>query len=225
MANSTAVMPEWDYSMHSYFITSLAEPIESWLTAFPDLTVLPVFDQDVVHFSDGTDNPILWLHQPNQSADSFAETLQAIQAIRAEQAGAKIIVLTNQPDDKQTVALIQAGAMGVCHAYADQSVLTRVFHVVAEGGLWLGESVLQQLIVTTQAQVGSSRINVDTLLAKLTRREQQVAQQVAKGLTNKEIARELEITERTIKAHVASIFERLGAKDRLQLALMLNEKK
>jgi DNA-binding NarL/FixJ family response regulator len=60
------------------------------------------------------------------------------------------------------------------------------------------------------------------LLEKLTKREQEVATEASKGLSNKEIARILSITERTVKAHLASIFERLGAKDRLQLALMLN---
>lgn len=147
-----------------------------------------------------------------------------IQSVRRENTQSKIVVLSNQPETAQTVAMIQAGAQACCHAYSDPSVLLKVQHVVSEGGLWLGEAALQQLIEATQTQVKSSAISVDTLLAKLTRREQQVAQQVAKGLTNKQVARELDITERTVKAHMASIFERLGAKDRLQLALMLTQK-
>jgi DNA-binding NarL/FixJ family response regulator len=51
-----------------------------------------------------------------------------------------------------------------------------------------------------------------------------VAQQVSLGLSNKEIAHKLNVTERTVKAHVSASFERLGVKDRLQLALILNKK-
>jgi two-component system, NarL family, nitrate/nitrite response regulator NarL len=65
---------------------------------------------------------------------------------------------------------------------------------------------------------------VNRHLKLLTKREKEVAIEAAKGLSNKEIARILKITERTVKAHLSSTFERLGAKDRLHLALMLNKK-
>ncbi len=56
----------------------------------------------------------------------------------------------------------------------------------------------------------------------LTEREREVAKAVAQGASNKEIARQLDITERTIKAHVGAILEKLGARDRLQLSLIVN---
>ncbi|CAN0295859.1 unnamed protein product, partial [Chrysoparadoxa australica] len=52
--------------------------------------------------------------------------------------------------------------------------------------------------------------------------EKQTALEAAKGFSNKEIARLLNITERTVKAHISKVYEKLGVKDRLQLALMLN---
>lgn len=217
---SEVAVPDWDYSMDNIFISTLPEPIESWLTAFPELRIV----DSVTEVLKSHDQTVVWLHQPSLQAKDFQQTIQSIKAIRAENALCKIVVLANQPDTAQTVALIQAGAQACSHVYADPSVLVKVQHVVSEGGLWLGEAALQQLIEATKTQVSSSAISVDTLMAKLTRREQQVAEQVAKGLTNKQIARELEITERTVKAHMASIFERLGAKDRLQLALMLTQK-
>ena len=63
---------------------------------------------------------------------------------------------------------------------------------------------------------------METLLSQLTKRQKDVAIEAAKGLSNKEIARILSISERTVKAHLAATFECLKAKDRLQLALMLN---
>lgn len=60
------------------------------------------------------------------------------------------------------------------------------------------------------------------MLAALTQREREVALCVARGESNKEIARKLDLAERTIKAHLTGIFEKLGVRDRLRLALLLN---
>ncbi len=56
----------------------------------------------------------------------------------------------------------------------------------------------------------------------LTAREQETAILLAKGCSNKEIARQLDITERTVKSHVSAMLEKLGARDRLQLSLIIN---
>ena len=57
---------------------------------------------------------------------------------------------------------------------------------------------------------------------RLTPREREIVSALARGETNKEIARQLEITERTVKAHVSAMLEKLGARDRLQLSLIVN---
>ena len=57
---------------------------------------------------------------------------------------------------------------------------------------------------------------------RLSVREQETAELLARGASNKEIARELDITERTVKAHVSALLEKLGARDRLQLSLIIN---
>lgn len=221
VSSSMAVVPDFDSLMRNIFLTTLPEPLETWLEAFPALETTA--DVEPLSF-EAVASSVVWLHQASSEQSDFETLQQQIQSIREQNPIARIIVIANQPNPAQTVAAIQAGALGACHAYATANLLAKVRQVVEQGGLWLGESVLQQLIQKTQEKVGSSEIKVDTLLAKLTRRERQVAEQVANGLTNKLIARELGITERTVKAHVASIFERLGAKDRLQLALMLNQK-
>ena len=59
----------------------------------------------------------------------------------------------------------------------------------------------------------------------LTTRERLVAEAIAAGKTNKEAARELDITERTVKAHLGAVFDKLGVRDRLQLVLLLSGKK
>ena len=94
------------------------------------------------------------------------------------------------------------------------------------GGLWIGEALMRRLLIATtgalaQVTVGAAP-SVNSALRTLTAREQEVAKAVASGSNNKEIARALGITERTIKAHASAIFQKLGARDRLHLALIVN---
>jgi DNA-binding NarL/FixJ family response regulator len=140
-----------------------------------------------------------------------------------EHVGAKVVVLANMPSQPEAVQVLGLGAMGYCHAYMASAVLKEIRSVVSHGGLWLGQDLLQRLIEVSTSRIGNQPEYVEGLLAKLTNREKEVAMEAAKGLSNKEIARVLSITERTVKAHLAHTFERLGAKDRLQLALMLND--
>ncbi len=79
-------------------------------------------------------------------------------------------------------------------------------------------------VITSTARRASHReqkINQDWE-ERLTVREKEIARLLARGGSNKEIARKLEITERTVKAHVSSILEKLGVRDRLQVALRIN---
>ena len=104
--------------------------------------------------------------------------------------------------------------------------------MVQAGGLWIGEALMQRLLVSTQAAMAripiaasamdeSASTSVDRL-SVLSKRELEVARTVAGGSSNKEIARQLGITERTVKAHVGAVFQKLGVRDRLHLALVVN---
>ncbi len=89
--------------------------------------------------------------------------------------------------------------------------------LIKSGNIWLYPSFMQELIAQSFVQTNSK----NELLEKLSLREKETALEVAKGKSNKEIAIELNITERTVKAHLSSIFEKVGASDRFTLALML----
>ncbi|MES9812798.1 MAG: helix-turn-helix transcriptional regulator [Candidatus Thiodiazotropha sp.] len=64
--------------------------------------------------------------------------------------------------------------------------------------------------------------DIESTLSKLTDREREIAQLVGSGDSNKVIAKKLDITERTVKAHLSSIFRKTSTKDRLQLGLLIN---
>lgn len=81
---------------------------------------------------------------------------------------------------------------------------------------------LMQRFLALSTRVVPTEAPVDPELNELTSRELMVAEQVAHGASNREIAEALDITERTVKAHLSAIFEKLGVRDRVQLALAMN---
>ena len=208
--------------MQDVFISKLPVHIDSWVTAFSKSTLVATVPEVVNTTrpkSKKSEAIIFWLHM-NEDRQQWMES--AIASIIKNHEAAKIVVLANAPNHAESIHALKLGAMGYCHAHIAPSVLKEIKAVVSHGGLWVGQDILQGLIGASTKLVTNRPEQVDSLLEKLTKREKEVAIEASKGLSNKEIARVLNITERTVKAHLASIFERLGAKDRLQLALMLN---
>lgn len=132
----------------------------------------------------------------------------------------RVVALSTTPSDEQGFAALSAGCTGYCHAVAAREQLTQVLAVVATGGIWAGRNLVQRLL-TSINQLPASTQNPD-LLMQLTSREREVAKRAAKGAANKTIARELGISERTVKAHLSASFEKLQLADRVQLALRVN---
>jgi DNA-binding NarL/FixJ family response regulator len=136
------------------------------------------------------------------------------------------VVLSDRPTDEEALAAFTAGARGYCNTHAAAQMLIQVAAVVLQGGLWIGESLMQRLVSATgrlQALPSTAATEKNENWSRtLTEREEQVARTLAGGASNKEIARALGITDRTVKAHVGAILEKLQVRDRLQLSLIVN---
>jgi DNA-binding NarL/FixJ family response regulator len=151
--------------------------------------------------------------------------------VREAQPGARVVLLSNAPEPAEGLAALDAGAMGYTHAYALPELLQEVATVIEHGGLWAGPDLLRRLVAATSAALaklpeptngpGVTAQRYASAWATLSGREAQVARCVAEGKSNKEVADQLFISERTIKAHLGSVFEKLGVRDRLQLALLV----
>lgn len=193
------------------FVTTRPQPIPRWLQAFPDARVLREADLGADALAEAC---VIWLHAAHEGADVSA----TVRTLRAAAPQVPVVVLSNMPDDEQGLAALAAGAAGYCSALTLPAVLRQVAGVVEHGGLWVGPSLMRRLMQ------GLARMETATepTLASLSQRERQVAEAVARGSTNKEIARVMGVTERTVKAHLSAIFEKLGVRDRMQLALVVN---
>lgn len=121
------------------------------------------------------------------------------------------------PQDSEGLLLLKAGARAYCNRFIDPALLGRICVIVDAGEVWVGPSIMERLI----RQLPASPTANDQGLASLTERERQIAHLVANGASNKAVAKELDISERTVKTHLGAIFHKIGVKDRLQLALYI----
>jgi two-component system, NarL family, nitrate/nitrite response regulator NarL len=174
-----------------------------WRIAFPQAEIFPSIPANLPPDS------IVWLHNILPGS------------VRPD--GVRFVVMHDEPNDEKGMEALAHGASGYCHAHATPELLQTVESVIRSNGLWVGESLLNRLVgaISLRSPM-TGRQEQHPALLKLSERERAVALRVARGESNKEITRELDIAERTIKAHLTSIFEKLGVRDRLQLAILLN---
>jgi two-component system NarL family response regulator len=150
---------------------------------------------------------------------------KGVAGLRKANPATKIIVLTGVVSDEMELALFKAGAQGCCRSDIDPQLLKRVVVAVQQGELWIRRSITPRLLDELGARLRDEARTthiVAGLLADLTLREREIAELIGNGESNKQIARRLFITERTVKAHLTGIFRKLGIGDRLSLALRVS---
>lgn len=125
----------------------------------------------------------------------------------------KVIVFTAFDTDERIVGSVKAGAQGYLLKGAPSQELFEAIRTVSAGGSLLQPVVASKLIEHVS---GEGDLSGKQRITPLTERERQVLEQLALGKTNKEIALELVISERTVKFHVSSIFTKLGAGNRTE---------
>lgn len=147
---------------------------------------------------------------------SLPKQVEEVVALCSAFPNQKVIVFPNQSSQAAALRLFSVGVSGQCAPYIGKEQLSLVLSVVDSGEIWGGKAFIQQLIMQSTAPVEIHNDELDDL----SERELDVAQYVSKGLSNKQIAFEMDITERTVKAHLTSIFKKTNTKDRLSLALL-----
>lgn len=136
--------------------------------------------------------------------------------------GAILSLLSYAPDSREAFQALEAGARGYAHALSPPELLRQIEVVTNNQGIWVLPELLAQVVGGAFRALGGQAALREHTLAPLTERERAVALAVADGQTNKEVARRLDITERTVKAHLGAVFRKLGVRDRLQLILRLS---
>ena len=210
-----------------FFISRSAPVPERLRAAFPEIQALvPTRFQACVRSLTAA-QCMVWL----STADAlWPEDLGHLRKI---QVGARVVLLSSAPEQLEGLNALNQGVRGYAHAYAVPALLQEVALVVEHGGLWVGPELLQRLVgassaalarlalPATQSAIAATPTPASNAWAALSTREAQVARAVSAGRSNKEVAAQMFISERTVKAHLSVVFEKLGVRDRLQLVLLL----
>jgi len=146
---------------------------------------------------------------------SKLDGVEATRRIKAQNPQIGVIVLTNYDDDRYVFEGIEAGASGYLLKDISSDDLAEAIRRVAQGESLMAPSVLRKVLDEFAHRAEERELPHEAL----TPRELEVLQALAGGLKNEEIAKELFITEKTVKSHLGSIFSKLGVNDRSQTIL------
>jgi DNA-binding NarL/FixJ family response regulator len=138
----------------------------------------------------------------------------AMRALRARLPSARVIVLTSFADDERLLGAIRAGAAGYLLKNAEPQEVVRAVRAASAGQTLLDPAVAARVVesIADRDQVAGAE--------SLTPREREVLGLIARGRSNKLIARELGIAEKTVKTHVGHVLAKLGVTDRTQAAVI-----
>jgi DNA-binding NarL/FixJ family response regulator len=140
--------------------------------------------------------------------------------------GTRVILLAVTPTAREQVAALKMGARGCCPAVTPAALLRKAVQSVHNGEIWVARNVIPDLLkeVLILAEVRARAVAAaDDRFGRLTRSERLIAHLIGNGASNKEIASELNVTEKTVKAHLTAIFRKLGVSDRLRLAILMTQ--
>jgi DNA-binding NarL/FixJ family response regulator len=136
----------------------------------------------------------------------------------------KVVILSPNPNEREGIRVLKAGAKGYCKKDIDPQVLRKVVDRVHDGEIWAERKLIPRLLEEYTAhpeERPEGLPKADGRLNLLTPREREIAFLIGAGASNKQIAGRLRVGEGTVKAHLTAIFRKLGFSDRLQLGLFL----
>jgi two-component system nitrate/nitrite response regulator NarL len=142
--------------------------------------------------------------------------IEALRSLTISNPRVKIVLLTGSITAQQVVEAIQIGARGVIYKDTLTDQLTSALLAVAGGHYWIGGRRLDTLddVLKTLEPPAAEKQRF-----RLTRREMEVVQLIARGYSNRELAKELSLSEETVKRHLSNTFDKTGVSTRLELAL------
>ncbi|MGD8397533.1 MAG: response regulator transcription factor [Anaerolineae bacterium] len=145
--------------------------------------------------------------------------VETTRSLRREMPHVGVIFCTMFEDDESVFAGLKAGGRGYILKESDPDTMLRAIRAVARGESLLSAGVAQRVLRQLAALPGEESAGMAPLSDDLTPRELEVLRTVSQGLSNKEIAQQLGISEKTVKNHISNIFSKLHVCDRTQAVL------
>ncbi len=188
--------------------------LETLLTAEDDIDVVGTAgDGAAAHALLDTASPDVFLMDLSMPG---VDGVEATRRIVADAPHVHVVVLTSFADRKRILDALEAGASGYLLKDSDPAEVASAIRAAAAGNSPLDPKAARVLLDARRERAPAAGV-------RLTAREREVLGFVARGLANKQIARQLGISERTVKAHLTSVFQAIGVMDRTQAALWWQE--
>jgi DNA-binding NarL/FixJ family response regulator len=206
------------------FVLASADPacLDRWRVAFDsDAALVDVRSFDALAPCLAQLRPRAVLLDTRLPRPGAAHAIDQLLAVRPD---VRIIAVHAESNEEQELSLFLAGARGVCTLDAEPAVVRQAIDAVLLGELWIRRGLVPKLVDSLTADRENTMNGSTGRFAILTPREIEIARLIGQGASNKRIARQLSITERTVKAHLTMIFRKTGADDRVKLALMVSRR-
>lgn len=130
-----------------------------------------------------------------------------------------VAICSDKPDIREMLESVRLGARAYCNSYMQTALYKQLIRLLSNGQSWFPPQMLELTFELAHKAIHGK--DVHALLETLTPREKDVTSAVCDGMSNKQIAEQLEISERTVKTHLTNIFKKLQLQDRLALVLHL----
>jgi two-component system nitrate/nitrite response regulator NarL len=184
------------------FATCATETISAVTTGQPDVAVIS-----------------LRLHD-----DAFAGLL-ALRKLRRSHTRSHVIMLLDKDERELVIEILRNGASGIFCRTGSFKDLRKCIERVRDGEIWVNDTQVQY-VIDALVQTPTPRVNRGELVSRLSKREREVAQLVAAGLSNRGVSERLGLSGHTVKNYLFRIFEKLGISTRIELVIyILNETK
>lgn len=217
---------------HAMFRTAVADGLEAMIGAGTEVLEADTYDAaySLLKTNPDVDVVLLDLLMPGfANFDGLGSLVRDFPSV-------PVVVLSGSGHSRYQVEAVRRGARGYIVKNQPLSVLAQIIQIVRDGGTYVSTSVLesgsgtmepaadapQGLPTAENVPVGTEE--TAARLAKLTDRELQILSCLARGASNKQIARELGITDTTVKVHLRMIFKKLGVSNRTQAAFFARER-
>jgi len=146
--------------------------------------------------------------------------LTALEELMGSDDDIRVVMLTVSENDNDVLKAINNGAAGYVLKGVGGNDLVNILSNIAQGGSYVSPSLAAKVLVAMQGSQGTSS---KTSLDALTKREEQVLRLVSNGKSNKEVARDLDLQEKTVKHHMTSILQKLNVRNRVEAAVLAKE--
>jgi RNA polymerase sigma factor (sigma-70 family) len=184
--------------------------ITHWETTLPKADIVLIEDAQLLTFL--VDELIIMAYD---KSTNMQKTVQAVAQHNL------VLILDNVPTVQKAKQLFAYGVRGYGNILLSQSYMQFALQTIQSHHVWISPTITQALIQEMQQAKSNTNTHAHEVLKQLTQKEQEVAKLLKKGLSNMQIAQQMNVSINTIKSHIKNIYSKVGVKDKIAFVMLL----